>query len=397
FDHALFRNRRDGAFEDVTSKSGIGKNQAYGMGAAVADYNNDGYDDLFITNFNGPNLLYRNNRDGTFSDVTKQAGLGGDGRWSSSASFLDYNKDGHLDLFVVRYVDFTFQNNKICGPFEDKGLRAYCTPQVYDGLSELLYRNNGDGTFSDVTEASGIAKHKGKGLGVTVLDYNRDDWPDVYVANDSAANFLFRNNRDGSFTEVALEAGVALDENGQPQAGMGTTSGDFDGNGFPDLFVTNLDFEYLNVYRNLRNGIFEDASAQTGVQLPSRPFVGFGVGLADFDNDSDLDLLVANGHILDNVSQIRQGATYRQRKLMFENVAGTFREVGATSGPAMATPQVSRGLALGDYDNDGWIDVLVSNLRGFSIIVAQQWRRRFMAQSEIDWQAFESEWNRRSH
>jgi hypothetical protein len=361
FDHALYRNRGDGTFEEVTAKAGIEPNTAYGMGAAVGDYDNDGHDDLFITNFNGANILYHNNGNGTFTNVTARAGVAGDGRWSSSAAFLDYDKDGLLDLWVTRYVDHSFTNNKICGPFSEKGIRGYCTPQVYNGLSNILYHNNGDGTFTDVSRKAGIARHFGKGLGVTVLDYDDDGYPDVYVANDSVASFLFRNNKDGTFSEVAVESGVALDENGHPQAGMGTFSGDIDGDGRMDIVKTNLDFEYLDVYRNMGKGIFEDASTRTGVQLATRPFVGFGVGLFDFDNDGWLDLFVANGHILDNAAQVREGARYAQRKLLFENHDGVFREDAAAHGAILMKPQVSRGLAIGDFDNDGGMDLLVTN------------------------------------
>jgi hypothetical protein len=364
FDHTLYRNRGDGTFEDVTVKAGIEPNAAYGMGAAVGDYDNDGRDDLFITNFNGTNILYHNNGNGTFTNVTARAGVAGDGLWSTSAAFLDYDNDGLLDLWVTRYVDHSFTNNKICGPFSEKGIRGYCTPQVYDGLSNILYHNNGNGTFTDVSRKAGIAPHLGKGLGVTVLDYNDDSYPDVYVANDSVASFLFRNNMDGTFSEVALESGVALDENGRPQAGMGTFSGDIDGDGKMDIVKTNLDFEYLDVYRNMGKGIFEDASTRSGVQVATRPFVGFGVGLFDFDNDGWLDLFVANGHILDNAAQVREGARYAQRKLLFENHDGVFKENAAAHGAILMRPQVSRGLAIGDFDNDGAVDMLVTNCGG---------------------------------
>ena len=369
FNHALYRNRHDGTFEDVTAKAGIAANTAYGMGAAVGDYDNDGKDDLFITNFNGSNILYRNNGDGTFANVTGQAGLGGDQQWNASAVFFDYDKDGLLDLWVTRYVDHSFTNNKICGPFSERGIRGYCTPQIYNGLSNLLYHNDGGGKFSNVSQKSGLSAHPGKGLGVTVLDYNDDAYPDVYVANDSVANFLFRNNKDGTFSEVALDSGVALDENGQPQAGMGTFSGDIDGDGRPDIVVTNLDFEYLAVYRNLGKGLFEDASTRTGVQLASRAFVGFGVGLLDFDNDADLDMVVANGHILDNAAQIRQGAQYAQRKLLFENSGGVFKETASAHGAALMKPQVSRGLVIADFDNDGAVDLLVTNCGGSPMLL----------------------------
>jgi hypothetical protein len=369
FNHKLYRNRGDGTFEDVSNKARIGPNTAYGMGVAVGDYDNDGWDDLFITNFNGPNILYHNNGNGTFTDVTTKAGVAGDGQWSASATFLDYDNDGFVDLWVTRYVDHSFTNNKICGPYSERGIRGYCTPQIYNGLSNVLYHNNGDGTFTDVSLKAGIAKYLGKGLGVTVLDYNDDGYSDVYVANDSVANFLFRNNKDGTFSEVGLESGVALDENGQPQAGMGTFSGDIDGDGRPDIVVTNLDFEYLDVYRNMGKGIFEDASTRMGVQLATRAFVGFGVALLDFDNSGRLGMFVANGHILDNAPQIRQGATYAQRKLLFENTGRVFKENAAAHGSALMKPQVSRGLAVGDFDNDGGVDLLVTNNGGSPMLL----------------------------
>lgn len=374
FAHALYRNQRDGTFRDVTPSAGI-RNTAYGMGVAVGDTDNDGYVDLFISYFGGANVLYHNNGDGTFADVTGKAGVGGPGQWSTSSAFLDYDNDGWLDLWTTRYVDFTIEKNKICGPFAEKGIRGYCTPQVYDGLSNLLYRNNHDGTFTDVSERAGLSRLKGKGLGIAVTDYDKDGFVDVYIANDSVANFLFHNNRDGTFTDVALEAGVALDENGQPQAGMGTVAGDIDLDGFPDLLVTNLDFEYLAVYRNLRNAIFEDASARTGMQLATRAYVGFGIGLLDFDNDQDLDVLVANGHILDNAPLIREGATFKQRKLLFENTGGRFREVAASHGAALSAPQVSRGLAIGDFDNDGFQDALVTNNGGTPMLLRNSGNR----------------------
>jgi len=372
FNHALYRNRGNGTFEDSTAMAGFQPNAAFGMGTAVGDYDNDGHDDLFITNFNGPNVLYHNNGNGTFSNVTGRAAVAGEGQWSASAVFLDYDNDGLIDLWVTRYVDHSFTNNKICGPYAEKGIRGYCTPQIYAGLSNVLYHNDGNGVFSDVSHKAGIGKLLGKGLGVTVLDFNDDGYSDVYVANDSVANFLFRNNKDGTFSEVGLESGVALDENGQAQAGMGTSSGDIDGDGRQDIVVTNLDFEYLAVYRNMGKSIFEDVSTRTGVQLATRAFVGFGVGLLDFDNDADLDMIVANGHILDNAPLIRQGAQYAQRKLVFENNSGVFKETAAIHGTALMKPQVSRGLAIGDFDNDGAMDLLVTNCGGSPMLLRNE-------------------------
>ena len=353
--HALYRNRGDGTFQDVTSAAGVAGNGHYGMGVAAADYDGDGNTDLFITAF-GRNLLYHNRGDGTFADETERAGLAG-GAWSSSAAFLDYDRDGDLDLFVARYVDFDFPRNRVCGDTA-RAIRAYCHPDVYDGLTSLLYRNNGDRTFTDVSQPSGIAAHVGKGLGVVAADFDLDGWIDIYVANDSVRNFLFRNRRDGTFEDVGTAVGVAFDENGRPQAGMGTAAADYDGDGRLDLLVTNLDLEYNNLYRNAGD-FFVDVAYAAGIGAPSLPYVGWGAGFLDFDNDADLDILVVNGHVIDNVELLRPQSRYPQPKLLFENVGGRFREVSGQHGAALRVPMVSRGAAFGDYDNDGDVDVLV--------------------------------------
>jgi len=358
--NALYRNNGDGTFTDVTDDAGVGGNGYYGMGVAAADYDGDGWTDLFVTTF-GRNILYHNNGDGTFTDVTDRAGVAGGG-WSTSAAFLDYDRDGRLDLFVARYVNFDFDHNVTCGD-PVRRIRAYCHPDVYDGMTSLLYHNNGDGTFTDVSKSSGIAAHVGKGLGVVAADFDEDGWIDIFVANDSMRNFLFRNRGDGTFEEIGIASGAALDESGRPHAGMGTAAGDYDGDGRLDLIVTNLDREYNELYRNLGKG-FVDASYQTGFAAPSLPFVGWGTEFFDYDNDGDLDVLVVNGHVIDNIELFRTDSTYRQRKLLFENIGGRFREVAAQHGAALMVPQVSRGAAFGDYDNDGDVDVVVQNLGG---------------------------------
>ena len=392
YDHALYSNQGDGTFKLTTAEARIEPNRSYGMGLAVGDYQNDGYDDLFITHFNGPNVLYKNNGDGTFINVTASAAVGGDSRWSTSAAFVDYDQDGFLDLYVVRYVDHSFENNLVCGPL-DRGIRAYCTPHAYSGVPDLLYRNSGDGTFSDVSRQAGVALSAGKGLGVALLDYNRDGYPDIYVANDSVPNFLFRNNRDGSFTEQGLLSGTGWNGQGQPQAGMGTSVGDYDEDGHLDIAVTNLDMEYLALYRNLGDGSFEDVSGEVGLQLASRPFVGFGLGFLDFDNDSDLDLFAVNGNVLDNAELIREGATYRQRKLLLENIDGRFKDV--TRGSALMEPQVSRGLAFGDYDNDGDLDAILTNCGGAAVLLRnEQGNRNSWLQCQTDRKQVQSKWNR---
>lgn len=358
--HALFHNQGDGTFVNVTARAGVGGNGRYGMGVAAADYDNDGWTDIYVTTF-GRNILYRNQGDGTFADLTDRAGVAGGG-WSTSAAFLDYDRDGDLDLFVARYVDYDFDRNVTCG-HPARGIRAYCHPDIYDGMTNLLYRNNGDATFTDVSQVSGIADHLGKGLGVVAADFDQDGWIDLYVANDSVRNFLFRNQGDGTFSEIAIRQGIALDEGGRPQAGMGTAAGDYDDDGRLDLIVTNLDREYNDLYQNLGE-FFADTSYQSAFASPSLPLVGWGTGFFDYDNDSDLDVFVVNGHVIDNIEQLRPGDHYPQPKLLFENLGGRFREVASRHGEALRKAQVSRGAAFGDYDNDGDVDVLVLNLGG---------------------------------
>jgi hypothetical protein len=329
------------------------------MGACAADYDNDGQEDLYLTNF-GSNVLYHNNGDGTFSDVTEKAGVGFSS-WGSSCAFADIDHDGYLDLFVVNYVDFAINNNKFCGSLVE-GLRSYCHPNVYRGLPNVLYRNNGDGTFTDITLAAGVFSHAGKGLGIAFGDYNNDGWSDIYVANDSVANFLYRNLGNSTFSEVGLSAGVAVDENGLPKAGMGTDWGDFDNDGLLDIYVTNLNSQTNTLYRNNGGGLFTDVTWQAGLGEPTLPFVGFGTAFLDYDNDGHLDIVVANGHILDNVSQSRDNITYAQRNLLFRNEGnGTFKEIGLSAGPGFGLEKVSRGLAVGDIDNDGDLDLLINN------------------------------------
>ncbi len=358
--HALYRNQGDGTFRETTAEAGVGGNVHYGMGASAADYDGDGHTDLFVTAFTR-NALYHNRGDGTFEDVTDRAGVAG-GKWSSSAAFLDYDRDGDLDLFVTRYVDFDYSRNINCGDTARR-IRVYCHPDVYDGLTSLLYRNNGDGTFADVSQSSGIAAHVGKGLGVVAADLDSDGWIDLYVANDSVRNLLFHNRGDGTFVEIGVGMGVAFDDAGRPQAGMGTAAGDFDGDGRLDLIVTNLDQEYNNLYRNT-GSLFVDVAYATGFAPPSLPLVGWGTEWFDMENDGDLDVLVVNGHVVDNVQKLRPGSRYPQRKLLFENQGGRLHEVAAGHGAALSAPRVSRGAAFGDYDNDGDVDVLVQNLGG---------------------------------
>jgi len=352
--HRLYRNRGNGTFEDVTVSSRI-NHSGYGMGACAADYDNDGRVDLYITN-SGADVLFRNNGKGTFVDVTRAAGLGSP-LLSTSCAFGDVDNDGDVDLFVVNYVDLSVE--RPCG---DSRVRAYCRPELYKGLPYILYRNNANGTFTDITREAGVYTTAGKGLGVVFSDYDDDGWVDVFVANDLAPNFLFHNNGRGLFKDVALLAGVAVATDARARAGMGTDFGDYDGDGRPDLVVTNFMLEAHNIFRNLGDGLFADATFETGFGAATLPFVGFGAVFLDYDNDGSLDLAIANGHVLDNADYFSPNARYAQRNLLFHNEgAGRLKEVGRVSGPGFALERVHRGLAAGDFDNDGDLDLLVTS------------------------------------
>ena len=357
--NALFRNDA-GQFLDVTRASGLG-HEGYGMGLAAADIDNDGDLDLYVTNF-GDNVLYRNNGDGTFTDVTASAGVAA-GAWSTSAAFGDADGDGFVDLFVCRYVNFSLENHKFCGDLA-RGIKAYCHPDVYDPLPSLLFKNNGDGTFVDITADAGVfVASEGKSLGVVWGDYDNDGDADLYVANDSRRNFLFRNGGGGNFEDVTLLAGVGYSEDGATQAGMGTDMADYDGDGWLDIIVTNLDFEYNALYRGDASEIFVDQSFDSGIAEPSLNYVGFGTFFFDFDNDADLDLFVANGHIIDNVHRFKDTTTYAERNFLFQNLGdGTFREVARSLGAALQEEDVARGAAPGDYDLDGDEDILLTRV-----------------------------------
>jgi hypothetical protein len=356
--HRLYRNNGDGTFTDTTNMAGIGVS-GYGMGACSADYDNDGWPDVYITSA-GSNRLYRNTGTGRFADVTAAAGAGYKS-WSSSCAFGDIDNDGDVDLYVANYLEFALDNNKYCGDPVAK-VRHYCDPNVYNGVPDILYRNNGDGTFTDISRQSGISLKAGKGLGVVFTDYDGDGRIDIYVANDLVPNFLFHNKGNGVFEEAALWAGVAVGSNGRPLSGMGTDSGDINGDGLPDIVVTNMDRETHSLYRNLGDGLFADATFASGVGMATLPFVGWGVAFLDYDNDTDLDLAIANGAVLDNVGYFREGATYAQRNLLLQNDgAGKFADAGLMLGPGFALEKVSRALAVGDLDNDGDLDILIGN------------------------------------
>jgi enediyne biosynthesis protein E4 len=364
----LFRNdlttapdgRRVLHFTDVTAKAGVGL-EAYGMGAATGDYDNDGDLDLFVTTF-GPDTLFRNNGDGTFSDVTKEAGVS-DPLWSTSATFFDYDRDGDLDLYVANYLDFTIAGNKTCA--DALGSPDYCGPRVYRPAPDRLYQNDGRGRFADVTEASGIAKADGKGLGVVAADYNGDGWLDLYVANDATPNQLWINRHNGTFADEGLLSGSALNAAGNPEGSMGIASGDFDADGDEDLFVTNIATETFVLYRNAGNGNFEDVRVAAGLAAPTAAFTGFGTDWFDYDNDGWLDLFVANGAVNVIEAQRNQPSPFRMKNLLFHNDGkGRFTDTSAAGGPAFAHAEISRGAAFGDIDNDGDTDIVVTTNGG---------------------------------
>jgi hypothetical protein len=356
--HRLYHNRGNGTFEDVTDRSGI-QHRAYGMGACAGDYDGDGRPDLYITSY-GPNALYHNNGDGTFTDVTAAAHVG-DAKWGAGCAFADLDRDGDLDLWVANYVDADRAHSPFCGDSRS-GARFYCHPLRYDPLPSIVYRNDGNGVFSDVSASSGVGALRSNGLGVVVADYDEDGLPDVFVANDTMPNFLFHNTGGMRFTETGLVSGIAVGADGKARAGMGIDTGDYDGDGRLDLVITNLDFEMHTLNRGLGRGLFGYTTTESGIGFPTLPFVGFGVAFLDFDNDSQLDIAIANGHILDNAPLFRAGSTYLQRKLLFRNTTERrFAEIGRQAGSGFAAERVSRGLAVGDIDNDGDLDLLVSN------------------------------------
>jgi hypothetical protein len=359
----LFRNmlKETGKlqFIDVTEQAGL-TSTGYGMGVAVGDYNNDGHPDLYVTNF-GANILYRNNGNGTFTDVTKEAGVAGGG-WSTSASFVDYDRDGYLDLYVAHYLDFTVLGNEEC--FAPTGERDYCSPKAYKGLTHRLFRNLGNGKFQDVTQAAGINAASGPGLGVAADDFNGDGWPDIYVANDGEANLLWLNNGNGTFRECALLAGAAYSADGVARAGMGIAAGDFDGSGNESIFVTNLTREGATLYRNTGGAQFSDTTMQFGLYLPTFPFTGFGTDWFDFDNDGRPDIFIANGAVTMVEALHGDPYPYRQRNLLLHNEGSRFRDISAQAGPPFTLSEVGRGVALGDVDNNGTVDVVVANNNG---------------------------------
>lgn len=358
--NALFHNNRDGTFTDVTLKAGVPGN-AYGMGVAVGDYDGDGLPDLYVTQY--PNsILYHNNGDGTFSDVTAKAGVSAPG-WATSAVWFDYDNDGRLDLFVCRFVDYSKAKLKFCGDLIT-GERHYCIPSIYDPMPCWLFHNNGDGTFTDVSKESGIAQHRAKAWGVVAADLNNDGRMDLYVTNDTVPNFLFANRGKGKFEEIGVLAGVGVSSFGKPRSGMGVDAADYDQDGWIDLFEANVDQEMYSLYHNDKDEAFSDVSNPNGIGVATRLMSGWGLKFLDYDNDGDLDLLLCNGHPDDTVEKRIEGVKFREPMLLFRNTGKGFENVSAQSGPAFAKPLAGRGLALGDFDNDGAVDLLVSQNNG---------------------------------
>jgi enediyne biosynthesis protein E4 len=358
--NALYHNNRDGTFTDVTAKAGVAGG-GYGMGLAVGDYDGDGFPDLYLTQY-GSSVLYHNNGDGTFTDVTKKAGVSAPG-WASSAVWFDYDNDGRLDLFVCRFVDFNKEKNKFCGN-PATGERYYCVPRVYDPMPSWLFHNNGDGTFTDVSKESGIAQYLGKAWGVVACDINNDGNTDLFVANDTVANFLLVNPGNGKFADIGTEAGVAYNAEGSARSGMGVDAADFNGDGWTDLFVANVDREMYSLYRNNHDNTFDDDALATGIGKTTALMSGWGLKFFDFDNDGNLDLFLANGHPDDKVETRDREVQYSEPMLLFRNTGpGTrpgFVNVSAAAGEVFNQRFAARGMAIGDFDNDGAVDVLVA-------------------------------------
>jgi tetratricopeptide (TPR) repeat protein len=361
FWNRLFRNNHDGTFTDVTEKAGL-QGSGYGMGVATGDYDNDGFTDLLVTTYGGA-ILYHNNGDGTFTDVTSKSHIKTSG-WTTGAGFFDYNNDGCLDLVVCRYMEWDFTAGNIFCGVDKPGGRSYCHPDEFKPASNYLFRNNCDGTFSDVSAASGIAAVKGKSLGLAFGDYNNDGRLDLYIANDSAPQMLFRNNGDGTFTEVALSAGVAYTEDGKPFSGMGTIFADLDNDGLPDILTTSLPYEYYAFFRNAGKGQFNYSSVATSLAIFTRPYSGWGIQAFDFDNDTIKEVFVANGHVMDNIEVTQPHLRTLQPPLLLKYVENKFLDISQTAGKVFSGQWAARGAAIGDLDNDGDIDIVVTDYNG---------------------------------
>jgi len=357
---ALYRNNGDGTFTDVTAQSGIHSDGTFFMGVAVGDFDNDGYPDIYLTGYRH-SVLYHNNGNGTFTDVTAKAGVGDDGAWGTAAGWFDYDHDGKLDLLVTNYVQFDVDHNVVCGD-RRPGFQAYCHPDNFHGTSMRLYHNNGDGTFTDVTRKAGLVNPDGKSLGVVLADLNNDGWTDIFIANDTERNFLYLNNGNGTFTDATYTSGAGYSEDGKAEAGMSADAADLTGNGRMDLYVSHLDFELNRLYHNNGDTTFTDATFTSGLAQTNTLHSSFGARFFDIDNDGWRDLLVTNGHILDNIPKYHPEVTYAEPRTLYRNLGeGKFADITATQDAAFRAPRVGRGLAVGDYDNDGRLDFVVNN------------------------------------
>ncbi len=357
---ALYRNNGDGTFTDVTQQSGIRADGTFFFGVAVADFDNDGYPDIYMTGYRH-SVLYHNNGDGTFTDATAKAGVGDEGAWATAAGWFDYDRDGKLDLLVTNYVQFDVDHPVSCGQ-NKPGYRAYCHPDSFSGTSPRLYHNNGDGTFTDVTRKAGLVNNDGKSLAVVLADLNQDGWPDIFIANDTQRNFVYLNNGDGTFRDVSYTSGAGFSEDGKPEAGMSADAADVRNVGQYDLYVSHLDFELNRYYRYNGDETFRDATIPSGLGQTNYLNSSFGARFLDFDNDGWRDLLVINGHILDNIALYHPSVKYAEEKKLYRNTgSGRFVDATSTQNPGFRAPHVGRGLAVGDYDNDGWLDFLVNN------------------------------------
>jgi enediyne biosynthesis protein E4 len=362
---ALYHNNHDGTFTDVTQKAGLAV-EMYGMGVAIGDYDNDGFDDIFVTAL-GQSHLFHNNGNGTFSDVTKKAGLEGPSEFSTSAAWVDYDRDGKLDLIVANYVQWSPETDLYCAL--DGKTKSYCTPEAYKGASVRLWHNRGDGTFEDVTQKAGLFDPTSKSLGVAVLDANQDGWPDLLVSNDTQPNKLYMNNGKGAFVEKGVSAGIGYSEDGIARAGMGVDAADYDRSGYPSVVITNFSNQMLSLYHNERNGLFVDEAPQSAVGHASLLTLGFGCFFFDYDLDGWLDLFVANGHIEDAIERVQPRVRYAEPPHLFHNLGdGKFAEATESAGAAFATPRVARGAAYGDINNDGAPDLLIATNAGPAVL-----------------------------
>jgi len=361
---ALYHNNGDGTFTDVTEKAGVGTAGFYGQGVAVGDFDNDGYPDMLVTGY-GHAILFHNNGNGTFTDITAKSGVADEGNWSTSAGWFDYDKDGYLDLLICNYIEWSPKTNIWCGESKP-GYRAYCHPDNYHGERLKLYHNNHDGTFSDVSNASGVGKPEAKGMGVVLADLNNDAWPDIMIANDTWPNFLFFNNHDGTFRDVSFSSGVAASEDGKYEAGMGVDAADVDGDGWLDIYVTHLAQELNGLYHNNQDGSFDDATFSSGLGAKATLLSGVSAKMVDYDNDGWVDIFQANGAMLDNINLYHNEVSWAEPKLMFHNLGGgKFEKVSEQLGADFMKPTVGRGLAVADFDNDGNLDIAISNSNDF--------------------------------